>query len=93
VKLSGDLVPLREAYECNIQSLDGVFSPVPIADPSAEDYICWLKIEADCLPQVFASVNENFISVVIEGLLAMTWSLCRGLLLVARQTFSRAREM
>jgi hypothetical protein len=66
-----DLAPLREAYECNIQSLDGICSHVLGVVPSAEDYIRWLKSEVGCLPRVFVSVNENFISVVIEGVLAV----------------------
>jgi hypothetical protein len=59
-----------------------------------------LKTKVDYLPQVFVSVNENFISVAMEGLLAMAgeatlliWSLCGGLPLTTGQTFFWARVM
>jgi hypothetical protein len=73
MKLIGDLTPLREVYERNIQSHGGICSPIPSAAPSVKDYIPWLTSEVVCLPEVFVivSVNENFISVAIEGLLAM----------------------
>jgi hypothetical protein len=35
------------------------------------DYLHWLLVEVYDLPKVFAGVNENFISVVVEGALAM----------------------
>jgi hypothetical protein len=66
-----DLAVLREACECSITSLGGICSPVPGTVPSAEDYIHWLKLEVDFLPQVFAGVNENFVSVAVEGVLEM----------------------
>jgi hypothetical protein len=72
-KLSSDLAPLRKAYEHDIQSLSGICSSVPDIDPSVEDYICWLTSEVDYLPEVFMSVNENFISVAIKGMLPMAW--------------------
>jgi hypothetical protein len=31
----------------------------------------WLTTEVACLPEVFASVNENFISVAVDGVLVM----------------------
>jgi hypothetical protein len=71
MKLAGDLAPLREAYECNIQSLSGIFSPIPNAAHSVEDHIRWLTSEVACLPEVFVSVNENFISVAVKGVLVM----------------------
>jgi hypothetical protein len=77
MKLSGDLAPC-------VKLTNTVFRT------SAEDYIRWLKTKIERLPQVFVSVNENFISIVMEGLLAMAggsrlfiWSLCGGLLLTA----------
>jgi hypothetical protein len=39
--------------------------------PSDEDYIHWLTSKVGCLPDFFASINENFVSVVVEGVLAM----------------------
>jgi chromosome segregation ATPase len=47
VKLSGDLAPLREAYERNIQNLGGICSHVPGVNLLAEDYIHLLKSEVD----------------------------------------------
>jgi hypothetical protein len=46
-------------------------SPNAGATPSAEDYIRWLTLEVGCLPEVFMSDNENFVSTAIEGVLAM----------------------
>jgi hypothetical protein len=69
--LTSDLAWLREAYAHNIQSLDNICSPNAGATPSAEDYIRWLTLEVGCLPEVFMSDNENFVSTAIEGVLAM----------------------
>jgi hypothetical protein len=35
------------------------------------DYMRWLAAEVTCLPEVFAGVNENFISTAVEGVLVM----------------------
>jgi hypothetical protein len=40
-------------------------------EPSIRDYLRWLTVEVACLPEVFAGVNENFVSAVIEGMLMM----------------------
>jgi hypothetical protein len=69
MKLARDLAPMRKAYECNIRSLNRICSPVPDAAPSAKDYVRWLKSELDFLPQVCTGLNENFISVAIDGML------------------------
>jgi hypothetical protein len=66
-----DLAGLREAYENNIQSLGGLCLPILDDEPSIGDYVCWLFVEVAFLPEVFVGVNENFISVVIEGVLMM----------------------
>jgi hypothetical protein len=71
MKLTGDLAPLCQTYERNIQSLVGICSPIPGAAPSTQDYIRWLTSEMACLPEVFMSINKNFISMAIEGMLAM----------------------
>jgi hypothetical protein len=65
---------------------------VPGADSLAEDNIRWMKTEVDCLPQVFASVNKNFISVAIEYLLAMARvaANCRVDILLGVQDVKRA---
>jgi hypothetical protein len=44
---------------------------MPESKPSAEDYLHWLSAEVSGLPEMFASVNENFASAAIEGALAM----------------------
>jgi hypothetical protein len=51
-----------------------------------------MKTEVDCLPQVFASVNKNFISVAIEYLLAMARvaANCRVDILLGVQDVKRA---
>jgi hypothetical protein len=70
-ELTEDLVGLHEAYECNIQSLGGICVRSSIATPSVEDYVRWLTSEVGYLPEVFTSVNENFVSAAIEGVLLM----------------------
>jgi hypothetical protein len=89
VHLASGLAHLREVYERNIQSLSVICSPIPGATPSIEDYILWLTSEVGYLPEVFASVNENFVSAAIEGVLTMpgeltplTWNLYEWLLLI-----------
>jgi hypothetical protein len=71
MNLAGDLESLHEAYECNIWSLGGICSHVPGTTLSTEDYIRWLKSKVDFVPQVFVGVNENLVSVAIEGVLEM----------------------
>jgi hypothetical protein len=44
---------------------------MPMKEPSAKDYICWLSEEISGLPDMFSGVNENFTTAVIEGALAM----------------------
>jgi hypothetical protein len=68
----GDLVEavagLRAFYEHNIQSIEGLCSLMPEIEPSVMDYIRWLSTEVNGLSKVFAGVNENFISAVVEVL-------------------------
>jgi hypothetical protein len=70
VALTSDLAHLHKAYEHNIRSFGGICSPIAGATPSA-DYIRWLTSEVGCLTEVFTSVNENFASVSIEGMMTM----------------------
>jgi hypothetical protein len=65
------MVSLHEAYECNINSLGGICTPIGDGAPSADDYLRWLKSEVDVLPEVFFGVNENIVSVTLEGVLYM----------------------
>jgi hypothetical protein len=44
---------------------------MPEADSSTVDYIRWLSMKVVGLPKMFAGVNENFISIVVEGALVM----------------------
>jgi hypothetical protein len=44
---------------------------MPEGNPSAVDYIRWLSMEVAHLLRVFAGMNEIFISVIVEGALAM----------------------
>jgi hypothetical protein len=78
-------VGLCEAYERNIQSLGGICLPILAGEPSVEDYVPWLTAEAACLPKLFAGVNENFISVTVEGVLVMAGD---SIDLAARQAFA-----
>jgi hypothetical protein len=70
-ELTRDLVGLQKLYVCNVQSIGGLCSPMPEGDLSAMDYICWLSAEVASLPEMLASVNENFIFTVDEGTLMM----------------------
>jgi hypothetical protein len=70
-KIAKDLASLREAYERNIKGLGRICVPISGGAPSAEGYLHWLKSEVDFLPQVFAGVNKNFVSVAVEGVLQM----------------------
>jgi hypothetical protein len=44
---------------------------MPKSEPSAVDYLHWFSAELTGLPKMFAGVNENFISGVVEGTLVM----------------------
>jgi hypothetical protein len=55
----------------NARNIRGLCSPMPKSEPSVEDYIRWLFTEVTGLSEVFADVNENFISVAVEGTLVM----------------------
>jgi hypothetical protein len=65
------LAGLRKLYNHNIQSIKGLCSPMPEVDSLATDYIRWLSTEVAGLPEMFAGVNENFISAVVKGALMM----------------------
>jgi hypothetical protein len=71
MELIMDLADLCVTCEHNIQSIGGLYSPIFEGEPSITDYIRWLSAELACLPKVFAGVNDNFISLAIEGLLMM----------------------
>jgi hypothetical protein len=44
---------------------------MPESKPLNMDYICWLSTEVTGLSEVFAGVNENFISAAVKGTLVM----------------------
>jgi hypothetical protein len=44
---------------------------MPTREPSVANYIHWLSVEVTSLPEVFAGVNENFVSITVEGTLVM----------------------
>jgi hypothetical protein len=44
---------------------------MPEGDPLDVGYIRWLSVEVGGLPEMFAGVNENFISTAVEGALVM----------------------
>jgi hypothetical protein len=70
-ELVRDLAGLWKLYVCNVQGIKGLCSPMPEVVSSAADYIPWLSMELVGLPEMFASVNENFISTMVEGALMM----------------------
>jgi hypothetical protein len=70
-ELVRDLAGLRRLYIHNIQVIRGLCSLMFEADPSAADYIHWLSMEVVGLPEMFADVNENFVSNAVEGALVM----------------------
>jgi hypothetical protein len=70
-ELIRDLAGLWKLYSHNIQSIRGMCLLMSEGDPSTADYIRWLSMEVGGLPEMFAGVNENFISVVVEGALIM----------------------
>jgi hypothetical protein len=70
-ELTRDLAGLRKLYVHNVQSLGRLCSLVPEGDLSAADYIRWLSTEVAGFSEMFAGVNENFISGAVEGTLVM----------------------
>jgi hypothetical protein len=46
-------VELPILYECNIQSIRDLCSPISEGEPSVTNYICWLSTEVTSLPEVF----------------------------------------
>jgi hypothetical protein len=69
------LEELRGLYAGNVQIIEGLCSHMPMEEPSAEDYLCWLSKEVFSLPDMFSGVNEVFATVAIEGALAMAGDL------------------
>jgi hypothetical protein len=73
-ELVNGLEKLHALYVHNVQSIGGLCSPMAEGEPSATDYLRWLSIELTSLLQMFADVNENFISTAVEGTLVMARS-------------------
>jgi hypothetical protein len=70
-ELIKDLAELRRLYMRNMQVIKHLCSLMPENEPSAADYIRWLSTEVVGLPEMFAGVNENFVSVMVESALVM----------------------
>jgi hypothetical protein len=70
-ELIKDMAELCALYECNIQSVRGLCSLMPEGEPLVTDYIRWLSAEVTGFLEVFADVNENFVSATVKGTLAM----------------------
>jgi hypothetical protein len=68
-ELINDLVELHALYEPNVQSIRGLYSPMPEGEPSVADYIRWLSTEVTGLPEVIAGMNKKFVSATVEGTL------------------------
>jgi hypothetical protein len=70
-ELIRDLVGLQKLYIRNVQSIGGLSSPMPKGYPSGTGYNRWLSTEVAGLPEMFASVNKNSISIAVQGALIM----------------------
>jgi hypothetical protein len=70
-ELIKDLAELHTLYERKVQSIRGLCSLVPEDEPSVTDYICWLSTEVTGLLEMFAGMNEIFVSATVEGTLVM----------------------
>jgi hypothetical protein len=70
-ELVKDLSELHTLHVRNTQSIGGLCSLLPEGKISAAVYLCWLSVEMSGLPDMFAGVNENFVSTAIEGTLVM----------------------
>jgi hypothetical protein len=70
-ELIRDLAGLQKLYTRNIRSIGDLCSPMSEGNPSVADYIRWLSMEVGGLPEMFASVNKNFISAAVEGALVI----------------------
>jgi hypothetical protein len=64
-------VELLILYVCNAHTIGGLCSPMPESEPSAADYLRWLSTEISSLPDMFGSINENFVTAAVEGALVM----------------------
>jgi hypothetical protein len=69
-----DFKKLPALYVRNVQSIKGLCLPIPGSEPSAANYLHWLSAELTGLSEMFAGVNENFISAMVEGTLVMAGS-------------------
>jgi hypothetical protein len=81
------------AYERNVQSIIGLCSPMPEGENTVADYVRWLAMEVNSLPEVFFGVNENFASAAVEGALAMARDSVDLADLQASAAVSRADEL
>jgi hypothetical protein len=66
-----DLAGLWKLYVRNVQGIRGICSLMSEVGSLAVDYIRRLSTEVAGLPEIFAGVNKNFISVAVEGALTM----------------------
>jgi hypothetical protein len=66
-----NLEELHELYVHIVQTIGGLCLPMPMGEPSVDDYLCWLSAGIFDLPGMFGGVNENFATAAIEGALAM----------------------
>jgi hypothetical protein len=66
-----DLAELCTLYVRNAQAIRGLCSPMPKGETSTVDYLRWLSTEISGLPDMFGSINENFVTAAVEGALTM----------------------
>jgi hypothetical protein len=70
-KLVKDLSKLHTLYVRNTQSIRGLCSLLHEGKLSAVDYLHWLSTKVSGLQDMFAGVNEKYVSAMIEGTLVM----------------------
>jgi hypothetical protein len=70
-ELAKELPGLRKSFVRSIHSMGGLCSLMLEGNLSIAYYIYWFSVEVSGLPEVFADVNENFISAVVKGTLMM----------------------
>jgi hypothetical protein len=73
-KLARDLEELHELYVCNVQTIGGLSLEMPTGEPKVEYCLHWLFTEISGLLDMFSSMNENFATAAIEGVLVMARS-------------------
>jgi hypothetical protein len=70
-ELVRDLAVLRSLYIRNVQVIRGLCTLISVPNHLPVEYIWWLSMAVAGLPEMFAGVNENFVSATVEGALVV----------------------